>query len=168
VIDVNGNPKLCDFGLARIQHQVRRGMSLSLEGGSQRHMAPELSVGPEKFRTTTASDIYSFAMTILELDTQEQPFSTYAKPKAAARAAEQGIRPSRPLGMGSRMLHSSDGMWSLLESMWHRDPWDRPSATQVHEFLGLLKRQRILPLFGSAIVSDLSHGPILADALFMV
>jgi serine/threonine protein kinase len=156
VIDENGNPKLCDFGLARIQHQVRRGMSLSLEGGSQRHMAPELSVGPEKFRTTTASDIYSFAMTILELDTQQPPFGTYVKTKAAARAAEEGIRPSRPLRMGSRMLHSSDGLWSLLESMWHRNPWDRPSASQVHEFLDQLKRQSTLPLFGSTIVSDLN------------
>ena len=66
-MNVEGQAVLCDFGLARIRHEVTRPCTSIREGGKLRYLAPELLSGPESFRTTAESDIYSLAMTFFQL-----------------------------------------------------------------------------------------------------
>ena len=66
MVDDKGEPCIADFGLSQVQ-----GESLTWPGaGSRRWMAPEL-VAPEPYggngERTTASDIYAFGMTCLEV-----------------------------------------------------------------------------------------------------
>lgn len=80
LIDANGRAVVCDFGLSRILHEVTRSRTRIQEGGHLRFLAPELSAGEdEKFRTTTASDVYSLGMALFELLTLEPPFSGFKK-----------------------------------------------------------------------------------------
>ena len=66
-------PLLSDFGFARIRHDISRSMTISHSGGTIRHMAPEILCGDE-VRPTPPSDVWSFAMTIIELSTGAHPF----------------------------------------------------------------------------------------------
>ena len=60
MVDNKGEPCIADFGLSQVQ-----GESLTWSGaGSRRWMAPELVSTEER---TTASDIYAFGMTCLEV-----------------------------------------------------------------------------------------------------
>lgn len=64
--------QLADFGLAAIHDVSNRGLRSATSGaGSKRWMAPELHdpgrFGLEHFEYTTATDVYAFASTILEV-----------------------------------------------------------------------------------------------------
>lgn len=133
VIDDDGNALLIDFGLARIKHEVTRSTTGLIEGGKYRYLAPELltAVGPNDFRTTPASDCYAFAMTILELATLDRPWAEFSHELRAARAAEKGIRPIRPEGLGGLPTEVADELWALLERMWAQDALTRPSLDVV-------------------------------------
>ena len=96
VVDEGGNALICDFGFSRIRHEVTRTHSKIREGGRTRFLAPELLDGPQEFRTTTSSDVYSLSLTFFSLVTLETPFSHYARDLAAAAASQRGERPSKP------------------------------------------------------------------------
>ena len=75
LIDSSKKPLICDFGLSRICHEVTRANSLIHEGGMQRFLAPELLDGPEKFRTSEASDVFSLSMTFYHIWARQRPFA---------------------------------------------------------------------------------------------
>lgn len=130
---------LCDFGLSRIRFEVTRTHTNIREGGRLRYLAPELSFGPESFRTTEASDIYSLSMTLFCLLTLCTPFEDYRNDMAAADAARRGVRPRKV--ERSRFLTSAFGMlWELLESMWAENGFIRPSVWTV-----VMRLREILP-----------------------
>jgi serine/threonine protein kinase len=130
LVDSNGIPKLCDFGFARFLREVSRTHTHHVEGGSDRHIAPELFDGVHDFRTTSQTDIYSLSMTFLELSSHSRPFQEFPHHLAAAMAALKGKRPCR-----TPLLHLSpgvaDGLWSLMEHMWAHEPSNRPLAHDV-------------------------------------
>lgn len=73
MVDEEGNPRLSDFGLARvepIQAAIAIAGSMSHSGGNPRWLAPEL-IFPGLFNgtgeTTRESDVYAFGMTALEV-----------------------------------------------------------------------------------------------------
>lgn len=124
---------MIDFGLARIKHDVTRSTTGLIEGGKHRYLAPELLsvAGPNDFRTSPASDCYSFAMTILEMATLDRPFAEFSHELRAARAAEKGIRPLRPEKLGTLPEAMADTLWALLNRMWAQEPLERPSLDVV-------------------------------------
>ena len=68
LIDDDGNVRLSDFGLSRVLGST--GLTTKSVGGTHRWMAYELvcAVDPEQDETlTTASDVWSLGMTILEV-----------------------------------------------------------------------------------------------------
>lgn len=134
MIDSFGNALLCDFGLSRIRHEYTRTHTTIREGGRTRFLAPELSNGPEEFRTSAASDVFSLAMTFLNVWTRELPFAEFKEQRAGA-AIRDGRRPSRPavqVGLPPAMEHE---FWLLLVSMWAHAAGDRPSSEWVREHL---------------------------------
>lgn len=132
LIDIGGNALLCDFGFSRIRHEVTRTHTRIREGGHLRFLAPELTLGQEKFRTTQESDIYSLAMTFLALVTLAPPFAEYDREYAAMNAAHQGIRPQRP----EFFKDTVDHLWCFMGRMWNQEPSERPVASDVELFMG--------------------------------
>jgi serine/threonine protein kinase len=71
LIDDEGNPRICDFGLARIVREEDRsatGMTTTTEHtGTERYLAPEL-VTNDWAIPTTASDVYAIGCLGLQVD----------------------------------------------------------------------------------------------------
>ncbi|KAJ7898547.1 kinase-like domain-containing protein, partial [Mycena olivaceomarginata] len=115
---IHGTPCICDFGISEIAS--RRGFTTS-NVGTAPYMAPELFFVLDAPETntqaysspsaTTSSDVYSFALLVLEILTAEPP-------KA---------RPSRPI-VTAKMPHK---MWSILDSCWSFEPLIRPGISKV-------------------------------------
>jgi serine/threonine protein kinase len=133
---------LCDFGFSRIRHEVTRTHTNIREGGRLRFLAPELSGGQESFRTTTASDVYSLAMTFFNLSTLCLPLEEHYNEWAAADAARQGQRPQ--MVDTPRFLAGYFSMlWDLMMMMWEHDQSARPTAATVTQRLQEILRPLI-------------------------
>jgi len=134
LVDATGNALLCDFGLSRIRHECTRTHTIIREGGRPRFLAPELSDGPEEFRTSAASDIFSLSMTFLNVWTRELPFKECRDQKAGAKIRD-GERPERPLiGIGLPPAMEQE-FWVLVVKMWAHVAGDRPSSEDVQKRL---------------------------------
>jgi serine/threonine protein kinase len=147
LIDFYKKPLICDFGFSRIRHEVTRTYTNIREGGRLRFLAPELLEGPEKFRTTEASDIFSLSMTFFHIWSHQPPFAHLSNDWAAAAAIQRGERPSRPdndLGISSENM---ERFWNLIRRMWDEERY-RPGTQEVHSEL-----EDIFP--GSPAVGDL-------------
>lgn len=104
-------------------------------------MAPELYSAILKdrdFRTSSASDSYSFGLTILELMTLQPPFVQCGNDDAAAQQARRRVRPHRPENLRDLMPNVLDSLWELLEAMWAHASGSRPSLDVVLVVFGLL------------------------------
>ncbi|KAF8291785.1 kinase-like protein, partial [Clavulina sp. PMI_390] len=126
LVDFNGKPYLCDFGLSRIRHEVTRTRTVLQQGGRRRFIAPEIISAKKKksARVTPASDLFSLAMTFLNTWSGQAPFHELANFKAESYLRKGG-RPSMPNADQTRCL------WDLLNQMWAQVPSSRPSSQHV-------------------------------------
>ena len=131
LIDSYGKPLICDFGFSRVCHEVTRTYSDIREGGKLRFLAPELLEGPEKFRTSGASDIFSLSMTFLNIWALERPFAHFPNGLLAAAAIRNGVRPSRPMENLGIPFEGMESLWVLIQQMWTHDADSRPTAQVV-------------------------------------
>ncbi|KAF8296969.1 kinase-like protein [Clavulina sp. PMI_390] len=125
------NPYLCDFGLSRIRHEVTRTRTMQREGGRIRFLAPELSSSlEEKFRTTPESDVFSLAMTLLNIWTGDMPFAEIRSEWQVAAKVAKGERPSQPTV--TLLTREADIVfWELMQQMWAKKPNKRPTSNSV-------------------------------------
>ncbi|KAH8118250.1 kinase-like domain-containing protein, partial [Phellopilus nigrolimitatus] len=136
LVDDFGKPLLADFGTSRIFGT--KGFTTQNIMGTCRWMAVELLLatsGPDSgaslsdspMRTTKASDIWAFAMTVLEVMTGRCPFSEYSNDAAVfLDVFLKDVRPAKP-----PVSYVSDALWTVLEHCWLRDPAIRPDARRV-------------------------------------
>ncbi|MHA7155050.1 serine/threonine-protein kinase [Arthrobacter sp. TMN-50] len=111
------NPKLTDFGIARLMDGTRltaTGQSI----GTAAYLSPEQAEG---ISVTPASDIYSLGLVLLECLTGDTAFPG---PAAASAAARLYRGPPVPVALGS-------GWTELLHAMTARNPLDRPTAAKT-------------------------------------
>ncbi|TCD69106.1 hypothetical protein EIP91_008748 [Steccherinum ochraceum] len=139
LLDSTWTVKLADFGLSVIADASAT--STSAHGGALRWLAPEI-FDPESFnlqtsRPTYASDVYSFATTVIELYTSEAPFGTSFTDVAIMRRVALGRRPERPRFHDGDLM--SDELWALLERAWAQEPQDRIPSGEVLETLRNLR-----------------------------
>lgn len=140
VISDNFEPLIADFGMAKILQNVT-GVPFTQSKGiseSYRWFAPELATEPGEL--STYSDVFSFAMTILELMTGEQPFAEIRRTPEVLLKLVAGSRPRRPIDPRVAERGLNDTIWQLLERCWAagQAPADRPSIQQVYEVLEVL------------------------------
>jgi len=141
-----GNALLCDFGLSRIRHEVTRSQTNIREGGRKRFLAPELSAGAEKFRTSAASDIFSLSMTLLNVWTRDFPFAEIYKEQKAEAAIRKGRRPGRPAVQINLPSNVEQEFWLLLVDMWTHDASSRPPSEDV--------QKRLETIFGPLLLAE--------------
>jgi len=130
VIDGAGNPLIADFGVSRIVEDIT-GVPFSQSNGvsdSYRWFAPELCIGQGML--SIRSDVYAFGMTVLELITNQQPYSYIKHTTEVVIKAASGIRPRRPTELLIVQRGLDDDLWELLMNCWG-DLTIRPSIQEV-------------------------------------
>ncbi|KDQ08166.1 hypothetical protein BOTBODRAFT_38152 [Botryobasidium botryosum FD-172 SS1] len=112
---------LADFGLSKVL-----GSQFTQSNGQEaayRWMAPEI----QNQDLTQACDIYSWAMTSLELLSGKVPFHTTKLPGQVLLKVVRGEHPSR----SEYDCTIDDRMWALFERCWSSDPKARPTIQEV-------------------------------------
>lgn len=132
-------PVLADLGLSRdVADPLRGPETLTLRRGNRFWCAPEVSAG-EPY--TFSADIFSLALVLWEIFTQETPHQD--SPSETERAITEGKRPSLAKITGSskkaiRLLRQ------LIADMWRAIPEQRPDIHSVKAALQAI-RERFCP-----------------------
>jgi len=139
LVEDDGQPRISDFGLSR----VRTTYSVATQGsrvgaGTLRFQSPEL-ISPDDFHVdgvpisayctgepTTLSDVYAFAMTIIQVFTRDVPFGHMRDHQILYGVVHRNLRPDRP---NSDEL--DDALWNLTQSCWKHHPKDRLDMARV-------------------------------------
>ncbi|MDP9220509.1 MAG: serine/threonine protein kinase [Actinomycetota bacterium] len=117
--------KLGDFGIARLVDSTR----LTMDGttiGTANYLSPEQVTADE---VSTASDIYSLGLVLIECLTGQIAFPGTGVEAAVARLHKQPVVPTRFGG----------GWTQLLSAMTDRDPTRRPTARDVADQLSAMQ-----------------------------
>ncbi|KAJ6455838.1 ras guanine nucleotide exchange factor domain-containing protein [Mycena sanguinolenta] len=131
-IDVNGSALLSGFGIASFLEEHSNDITLS----SPRWSPPELlRIGGS---TSKSADVWSFAMTALELMTGQPPFHSITSDITVLRELDHGKIPDRPEGL-------SDELWGFMRKCWRNKPTSRPSAVAVNSKLLELRGLAVPP-----------------------
>nr|KAJ3417961.1 hypothetical protein HK105_000548 [Polyrhizophydium stewartii] len=128
LIDSNGRARVADFGLSFFKTSAdddawRRTYTV-------RWVAPE--VHQDEYRLDLSSDVFSFAMTAIEILTGDIPFPEERSDGVVQGWIMDGERPFRPDDV-------HDHLWSLLEDCWHQDPAARPTFRNIVRRLHFLR-----------------------------
>ncbi|TCD70731.1 hypothetical protein EIP91_002107 [Steccherinum ochraceum] len=143
LIDDADSVRISDFGIAIMSTAIMDEYGSGHAATAYQYMAPEL-LDPELFESctrfpSTASDIYAFACTAIELYTGKVPFSSrrdtlYAVSKRVGRG-ERPPRPCTPFG-----APMGDALWELVEKSWAHQPKTRLTAAQVAQGMETIAR----------------------------
>ncbi|KAF7974160.1 hypothetical protein HWV62_13277 [Athelia sp. TMB] len=130
VVAPNGCPLITDAGLAQVIRSQEGIFPWATPSESLRWQAPE-TFGPDLDDAYTASsDVWSLAMTILEVMSGRVPYYPRRQIHATAFAIMDGVLPKRPDNDTV-----SDSLWSVLCTSWAKNPSDRPCAAFVQQQL---------------------------------
>ncbi|KAF9466744.1 kinase-like domain-containing protein, partial [Collybia nuda] len=131
LINGNGQAVLADYQLAFI---IESSDFTSVKtAGTCRWTAPEIMSPPEDDSPTDSpslftlsSDIFSFAMTFIEVFTEQVPFATKKNDSSVIFAILDGHRPDLP-----SYVQSNEALTVLLKNCWAEIPSERPTAEEV-------------------------------------
>lgn len=126
LLGASGRVKLADFGIARLVGDCVHHTSPGSLIGTVTYLSPEQVEGAE---LTTAVDVYSLGLLLLELITGRRPFPGPSVESALNRLTRP---PEMPLDLPA-------AWWGLLSAMTSRNPADRPTALDVSERLRALR-----------------------------
>ncbi|PPQ79567.1 hypothetical protein CVT25_003449 [Psilocybe cyanescens] len=132
LVNEKGLPLLSDFRVSKIIEDASAAPLTQSSGmmDKGRYSAPEMFQGDGVL--SSATDIYSLAMTILEIMTHKQPYPHIKHHLVASREAYEGKHPQRPTEPEVSRRGLDDGLWKLMVDSWSLDPSKRPS---VHAYL---------------------------------
>lgn len=131
VINALGDPLIADFGVSQVVEDIT-GVPFSQSNGvsdSYRWFAPELCIGPGVL--SISSDIYAYGMTMLELITNQLPYSYIKHTTEVVIKSANGARPHRPTDSHIVARGLDDHLWDLMNTCWNNDSMARPSIDQV-------------------------------------
>lgn len=117
-------PLVCDFGLSKILDKNQLNLSMSASAGvrgTTTFMAPEIW-NNEKY--TTACDVYSFALVVFSILTNEDPFINYNVCQFFMKVINNGQRPEL-----SQKI--PDAFKNLITKCWAEIPEERPSFKDI-------------------------------------
>jgi len=129
LINDQGEACLIDFGLARTLQAT--GFTTPMGPGSLRYLAPERVACSEDEVipcVTKETDVWAFAMAVLEILTGSKPFHHIEEDFRVAMFVAKGGRPKRQC-----YLQVNDNIWCMLQRCWG-DPGQRPSMIDLNQF----------------------------------
>ncbi|KAH0617698.1 hypothetical protein JD844_016194 [Phrynosoma platyrhinos] len=116
--------KIGDFGCSqKLQDLVSSGPQLSQQGGTYTHRAPELLKGE---RVTPKADIYSFAITLWQMLTQQEPYLG-ERQYVLYSVVACNLRPSLTAAVFKGSATGKQ-LETIIESCWKSDAAKRPTA----------------------------------------
>ncbi|KAI6116504.1 kinase-like domain-containing protein, partial [Pisolithus sp. B1] len=125
--DFDRRALLTDFGLSTLTVSTLSVTVNNKRGFSLHWVAPELL---DDGHASTASDVWAFGMTILELFTRAVPFSDCNHSTQVFRRLMQMELPLRPTEE-STQFRMTDGWWEICTSCWERTPALRPIMKDI-------------------------------------
>jgi serine/threonine protein kinase len=156
--------KICDFGLSRVKQSDMTMTEMTAEVGTPAYMAPEL-VSEESTVIDTvdagkAVDIYSFALTALEIFTCVRPYSDIPLNNAfhLMMKVSAGLRPTIPQVRGGSGGRSQDdkeepsqivplAVEEIIRGCWTKVPQERPPFSNIVErlqaYVAEVRRRRL-------------------------
>jgi len=147
LIDAGGHAVLADYGLAFI---IESSEFTSVKtAGTCRWTAPEVMGSSEDDDSadsrplfTLSSDIFAYAMTIIEVFTEQMPFASKKNDSSVIFAVLDRKRPEIP-----EYLQENKIVADLLGRCWDHSPSKRPSAAEVCEILSFPNTKHLVPLW---------------------
>ena len=133
LLDRFDNAKLCDFGLSLIRSITETSRSSAARipaRGTPRYSAPEVLRGESlNKQQLLKTDIYSLAVCVFEVVTEEEPFYGLTLRQLEAQVGHGSLCPTSDIAL-------SEQLSALLRSCWDSNAKNRPTATQ---FVGMWK-----------------------------
>ena len=130
LLDHHDNAKLCDFGLSLIKSIAETSRSSTVRvsaRGTPRYSAPEVLrgefLGKQQLLKT---DIYSLAVCVFEVVTEEEPFYGITLRQLEAQVGRGHLRPTSDVALSKEVS-------AFLKSCWDTSAERRPTATQFTE-----------------------------------
>ncbi|PVF93768.1 kinase-like protein [Serendipita vermifera] len=136
LIDESGNPRLCDFGLARIFLQEgSSGLSTTTaHTGTERYLAPELLTDKDAL-PSIETDIYALGCVGLKFIFLQEPYAHHANNLHGDIFID--IRSGKPPATILSELGTPESKpWEVIVSCWKIRPIERPSASELGFMLG--------------------------------
>jgi serine/threonine protein kinase len=106
--------------------------------GTLRWMAPEVYgvAGGDIKPYSMKADVYSFAMTCVEILTRQHPFPDIHSPKEIRQYVNSGGRPNLQM-----VKDVPQALLMLVETCWNADPFCRPDFSKIYSRMQELKKQ---------------------------
>ncbi|KAK8889286.1 hypothetical protein M9Y10_034032 [Tritrichomonas musculus] len=127
LLDENLYPKIADFGMSKNSNEVSKGKKHIISGfkGTYAYAAPEVI---EKYDYSTYGDVYSFAMIMFEIMTNEKPFDNIKNIYQLLLFIKQGRRPKFNVSIPYCYKN-------LIQKCWNEDPYSRPQFSKICSIL---------------------------------
>ncbi|KAF9444323.1 kinase-like protein [Macrolepiota fuliginosa MF-IS2] len=146
----NGHIRVADFGASKLP-EIPLPTS-SCTPGTLRWMSPELHCD-ENHKPTTASDVWAFGMTILQVFTGRNPYDHIKNNSATVMEVVKGKLPPQPPEI--------DGvMWTLLKRCFSYDPTRRPRMEAVSIVLNIMISEQLTPKDVNDLMDYISMNPL--------
>lgn len=120
LVDEHFRAKIADFGLSKVKQES---MTLRSRVGTPQYMAPEL-LSPDHLPHNEKVDVYSFAILMVEVLNNEQPFSGKDPIQVAMAVLMQGLRPDVPKS-------APEPLMSIITDSWAAAAPSRPSFDEI-------------------------------------
>jgi len=133
----NGIAVITDFGLSRVKASVDDYQKTQSNVGPVKWMSPE-SLFEGKY--STKSDVFSFAVVIYEIVTQEPPWKGLSVLQAAGKVKD-GHRMTIPEGCNCPLP-----LKVLMEKCWDQIADQRPDFEEICEYLGRMDENGNIPV----------------------
>jgi len=136
-VDVRGNLKLFDFGLAKeLKDRDRTAPGIyKLTGltGSRRYMAPEVVLRTDY---GLSADVYSFAIVTWEVMSNHKAYPYLTSDNHFETVVKRKLRPPlKKMIATKKILPEVSQIHALVNLCWSHEPLDRPSIEKVCEVL---------------------------------
>ena len=129
LLDKNDIAKLGDFGLSAIKNATetsKSSVAAQPGQGTPRYSAPEVLRGELlTISQLLPADIYSLAVVVFEVVTEEEPFEGLRIRQLVENVGRGNLRPTSRVAL-------SQGLSDLLKSCWDASASKRPTAAEFH------------------------------------
>ena len=150
---------VCDFKMAHLLDVTPSSVVSNMSRGTvTRWSAPEIV--REETGATKESDVYAFAMTMLEAITMTRPYDDLNRFQVQELVIEGNLRPSRPLSNRDVDRWLSDDLWVYMAECWSERPSSRPTTDNVVETLSRLSQTKRKCRCGVSHTIDLTPIPL--------